>query len=93
MKNFVATACHRAEPSAVAFLCFSEDELDDWWNGLDVEAKADAFAGFSLRAQGQDDSFVHIDDSRVRVEGVIGDNRAACGISQADGAGDQAVQS
>lgn len=78
-----ATACNAAEPS-VAFLCFSETELDEWWNGLDVECKADAFAGFSIRAQGQGTSFVAVDDAftlrrigtGIPVEGTIG-NAAA----------------
>lgn len=70
------TACHRPEPSATAFLCFSEDELDEWWNGLDVAEKADAFAGFSLRAQGQDESFVHVPETRIPVEGAVVGDRA-----------------
>jgi hypothetical protein len=77
----------RPEPSAVAFLCFSEDELDNWWDGLDVEAKADAFAGFSLRAQGQGDSFIHVPEPRIPVAGTIG------AVSQPDGHADQAVRS
>ena len=54
----VVSLCHSQTPST-ATVCLDEDELDDWWHGLDVECKADAFVGFSLRAQGQGES--HID--------------------------------
>ena len=42
--------CRQAEPkpAAVATVCLNEDELDDWWSCLDVEAKAAAFCEYSL---------------------------------------------
>lgn len=73
-----ATICHVEEPRipSLAYICLDEDELDNWWNGLDVEAKSDAFIGYSLRAQGQDDSHVYcpgleLDDS-IPMKGTIG---------------------
>jgi hypothetical protein len=44
------SCCHPQEPkpAAVATVCLNEDELDDWWSCLDVEAKAAAFCEYSL---------------------------------------------
>lgn len=52
------TACHRTEPPSVALCHLDEAHLDDWWNGLDVELKADAFLGFSLGSGDAAVSFV-----------------------------------
>jgi hypothetical protein len=77
--------------SATAFLCFSEDELDNWWAGLDVECKADAFAGFSLRAQGQEESFVAA-EPRIPVAGTIGEGTHPQQKPEKRAAADQAVR-
>jgi hypothetical protein len=91
-----ATICHVEEPTiaSVAYICLDEDELDNWWDGLDVEAKSDAFIGYSLRAQGQDDSHVYcpgldLDDS-IPVRGTIGRDASQ---KSADQAASQAVRS
>jgi hypothetical protein len=60
-----ATCCNAAEPPeehepAVALLCVDEDELNDWWDALDVEAKADAFAQWSLGNDGRN-SHIYIE--------------------------------
>lgn len=55
-----------------ALLCVDEDELDAWWQSLDVEQKADAFVRFTLTMY-QDDSHIYIDDA-VPVLGTVGDN-------------------
>lgn len=61
---------------AVALLCVHEDELDDWWNALDVEAKGDAFAQWSLGNDGRN-SHVYIEprppQASVPVVGTAGE--------------------
>jgi hypothetical protein len=56
--------CDHSEPevpdAAQALICIDEDELNDWWDALDVEAKADAFAQYSLANDGRN-SHVYIE--------------------------------
>lgn len=67
----------QARPMSSALICLDEDELDEWWQGLDVECKADAFAGFALRVH-TGDSYVAIDRpaDRVPVLGTVGEGSA-----------------
>lgn len=65
----------------VALLCVDEDELDNWWAALDVEAKADAFAQYSLSNDGSD-SHVYIEPHpepahSIHIEGSIGNDSHA----------------
>lgn len=57
-----AAICNRREPEpvATALISIAEDELDDWWETLDAEMKADVFADFCL---GQ-----YVKPSRIRDE-------------------------
>jgi hypothetical protein len=57
-----------AEPST-ALLCVDEDELNDWWDALEVEAKADAFVQWSLGNDGRN-SHVYIEPS-IPVAGTL----------------------
>lgn len=71
--------CNRHEPEVPdadqALLCVDEDELDDWWDALDVEAKADAFAQYSLSNDGRN-SHIHIEPShRIPVAGTISQDK------------------
>jgi len=63
--SFRITACDAADPHipSTALLCVDEDELDEWWDNLDVGCKADAFAGFALR--------MHSGESHVYVEAGV----------------------
>lgn len=63
------TCCDHGAPveGATALICLSEDELDDWWEALDVELKADAFSGFALRMRSGIDSRIHIEPPVVGV--------------------------
>lgn len=45
---------------AQALICLDEDELDGWWDALDVEAKADAFVQWSLGNDGRN-SHIYIE--------------------------------
>lgn len=79
------SVCNAAEPEesdpARAILCVDEDELDGWWNALDVEAKADAFVQWSLGNDGRN-SHVYIEPNdavRVPVRGVAGDDKERLG--------------
>lgn len=80
---------HREEPLQVSFfhtepevpdaaqalLCVDEDELNDWWDALDVEAKADAFVQWSLSNDGRN-SHVYIEPpATVPVTGKIGEDK------------------
>lgn len=70
------SACHPGEPEApaTALLCVDEDELDEWWESLDVEMKADAFAQFALNMHHGFDSHVHVEPTdRVPLAGTVGD--------------------
>ena len=73
------TVCHRAEPEdrkpAVAMLCINEDELDGWWDALDVEAKADAFSQWSLANDGSN-CHLYLGPSRggIPLVGAIGES-------------------
>lgn len=50
---FQVSVCNAQEPKAPAFarITVHEDELDDWWEALDVDAKAAAFCEYSLTAR------------------------------------------
>jgi hypothetical protein len=67
------TVCNSREPELPmrALLCIDEDELDDWWEALDVEQKADAFARFALHMY-DDDCHVYVEPT-IPVAGTIGD--------------------
>lgn len=52
-------------PPAAVTVCIDEDELDEWWEGLDVELKADAFLAWTL-GRGR---------AAIPVEGAIGESR------------------
>lgn len=69
-----ATVCHRPEPTvpATALLCVTEDELDDWWDTLDVEQKADAFAGFALTMYDPEHSHTYIESPNLSIP-LVGD--------------------
>jgi hypothetical protein len=58
-----------AEEPSTALLCVDEDELNDWWDALDVEAKADAFMQWSLGNDGHN-SHVYIKSS-IPVVGTL----------------------
>ena len=72
----VPTAPVETDPAS-ALLCVGEDELDLWWNALDVEAKADAFVQWSLGNDGSGDASgkallnLIVDDLLVDFRGVI----------------------
>ncbi len=63
------TCCKHGEPaeSPMALICLSEDDLDEWWQSLDVEMKAAAFSGFALRMHTGFDSHIHVEPGVVRV--------------------------
>jgi hypothetical protein len=67
------TICEHHEPEApaTALLCVDEEELDNWWANLDVEAKADAWSQWSLGNDGRN-SHIHI-ESGVPVLGTVGE--------------------
>jgi hypothetical protein len=73
---FVPTCRRRLEPEepATAILCLDEDELDDWWESLDVEMKADAFTNFALRMHTGEDNHIYIEPKHpsIPVTGAIG---------------------
>jgi hypothetical protein len=75
--RFVATCCRHREPKepSTALLCLDEDELDDWWESLDVELKADAFTNFALRMHTGEDSHVYIEPEHpsIPVLGTVGE--------------------
>jgi hypothetical protein len=59
--------------AAQALLCVDEDELNDWWDALDVDAKADAFMQWSLGNDGRN-SHVYIEPTakgRIPVREVV----------------------
>ncbi len=64
------TVCNSVEPDdrepAHALLCVDEDELYDWWDALDVEAKAEAFVQWSLGNDGCN-SHINIEPRTVSV--------------------------
>ena len=73
------TSCNHNEPEdnepARALLCVDEDELDSWWDALEVEAKADAFAQWSLGNDGLN-SHVYIERNsaaEIPVKGKVGE--------------------
>lgn len=58
-------------PSAV--ICLDADELDAWWQSLDVEQKADAFAQFSLAMyQGCSHIYIEPRENTIPFAGVVG---------------------
>jgi hypothetical protein len=59
------------EKPSSALLCVDEDELDDWWDALDVEAKADAFVQWSLGNDGRN-SHVYIESRETKAVPVAG---------------------
>ena len=66
--------------SSTATLCVTEAELTAWWDGLDVECKADAFMGFSIRPQGVAGNSwidvsheVHLGNARIPITGTVKD--------------------
>jgi hypothetical protein len=67
--------CHRPEAPAVsrATVCIDEDELNEWWEGLDVECKADAFLQFTLGCGG----VVVSAPAPIFLRGTVGENNAA----------------
>lgn len=75
----VVTLCNAGEPGdkdpAIATLCVDENELDQWWSFLDVEAKADAFVQWSLSNDGSN-SHIYIEPAaavRVPIVGTAGE--------------------
>ena len=71
-----ATCCNppEPEPPMTALICLSEDELDDWWESLEVEQKADAFANFALHAH-SGESYVAVEPSpSIPATGTVGEH-------------------
>lgn len=70
--------------SSVALACIAENDLDDWWQELDVELKADVFLthtlGSGLRIH--DCAAIH-ERLRVPVAGTVN----AAPVAQPDGCG------
>lgn len=68
------TICDTQEPKlpAVATVCIGEDELDAWWDSLDVDQKADAFAGFALRMY-QGESRIAVEPASIPILGTVGE--------------------
>ncbi len=63
-----------ADAPATALLCIDEDELDDWWESLDVEMKADAFAQFALHMHDGAESHVYVERTDcVPFGGTVGE--------------------
>jgi hypothetical protein len=56
---------------ATALLCVNDEDLDAWWDSLDVEGKAEAFAAYALDVA-ITGGRVHVDDLRIPVVGTIG---------------------
>jgi len=52
-------------PTAVC--CLDEDELDEWWEDLDVEQKSDAFLRFSLK---RSTTYVHAAEPAIPILGT-----------------------
>jgi hypothetical protein len=70
-----ASVCNAKEPEVppTALLCVDENELDDWWESLDVEGKADAFAQFALNMHHGFDSHIHVERTdRAPLAGTVG---------------------
>lgn len=65
------------DDAPTAVICLDEDELNSWWNSLDVEQKADAFAQFSLTMY-QGVSHIYIEThGAVPVKGTVGSSQTA----------------
>jgi hypothetical protein len=69
------SVCDLREPEvpdpAIATICIDEDELNNWWDGLGVEAKADAFTRYALDTEGRD-SHVYIEPTSTVSVPIIG---------------------
>jgi hypothetical protein len=80
-----ASVCAHGEPPAVATMCLNEDELDEWWEDLDVECKAEAFLGFYLGSS----SHVSFErETRIPLAGTVAAGSVHMGaraVPQADG--------
>jgi hypothetical protein len=64
------------DDASTAVICLDEDELNAWWNSLDVEQKADAFAQFSLTMyQGVSHIYIETRHDVIPVKGVVGDRQ------------------
>lgn len=73
------SVCNAKEPGdddgapSSALISVNEEELDEWWDNLDVEAKADAWSQWSLGNHGRN-SHVYIEDEKsVPVYGTVGE--------------------
>jgi hypothetical protein len=66
----LADRASKLEEPPTALLCIDEDELDNWWQNLDVEQKADAFSGYTLDPSGSR-SHIYIEPA-IHVLGTIG---------------------
>jgi hypothetical protein len=70
IKEAVQSAIEMRAP-ATALICVNEDELDDWWEPLSVEQKAECFAGFALHELSG--SHAYVKGESVLVAGLVGD--------------------
>lgn len=82
---FQVSVCNAKEPPrtprpAIARVCLSEAELDDWWFALDVEAKAAAFCDYSLSTT------IAAAEPRIPAIGTIGEADAKLFLRQNAGA-------
>ncbi|MDR3723295.1 MAG: hypothetical protein P4K83_02245 [Terracidiphilus sp.] len=79
-RPILATICNgiqlENDDPSTALLCIDEDEVNAWWNSLDVEQKIDAFAQFSLSMYQNGSSHIYVgmihSNPTVPVEGSIG---------------------
>jgi len=57
-----------------ALLCVDEDELDAWWESLDVEQKADCFTQFALTQYTGERCHIYIEQkpAGIPITGTIG---------------------
>lgn len=69
------TICEAKEPPSHATVCVDEDELDEWWDQLGVDLKAEAFVRFSLYGVSHGDFSDH--EARVPIEGAVGEEAKA----------------
>ena len=73
----VAPCCRHHEPEepATTVICLDEDELDEWWESLDVDMKGDCFAGFALKMYRGENNHTYIEPEHqsIPVRGTAGE--------------------